>query len=1125
LPLSNGVIQLATQYDGLYLYDGHVAKPFPTKADSFFRDNQIYCGAMLPDGSFVYGTRLGGAVIIDQHGRVLYLLNDKTGLPTNIALGLTVDRGGNLWLSLDNGISKFEISNGISSYSIKNGLEGAVNSFCRYNGKLYVATNSGLYVLKPGSFPEFPASFQKVSAIRRSCFRIMTVDDRMLITSSDGLFEMIGEKVILIDDGASYAIHRCKDDTTRIVAAFGDILKSFKLVNGRWRSMGSVRDIKIDVVDFQENQSGEVWMSSYSQGAGLLSFPKQKGITDYDKPNVKFFGVNEGLPDGSVTVNFINNKEIFQVGSDQKTFTFDYEAARFEEQPNFVTNLGLIDKNIFAISDDDESGRFFFRTMPDDEKRQEIILLEPANGNTLKTKRFDISRVLDHVHIHFYNEGNTLWLGGADGIVRFDIDNANEPDSAFQTYINKIIVLGDSIFFEGIKDAQHDAAFHYESNSFRFEFTSTNFASEERNQFQYKLEGYDKSWSDWTTENVKEYARLWEGTYTFLVRSRNYAQQVGSTDQFTFTVVPPWYRTWYAYLFYLAIIGGLVWAFVRWRLRAVLEEKKALQAEIEFQTKEIRQQNARLEEQSEELRLNAEQLKELDKMKSNFFVNISHEFRTPLSLILGPLEKVIEEKEVGKLNFTQLERMHRNAARLQQLINQLLDLAKLESGGMKLDITQSDLLYFLRVVVSTFESLAEARNIRFNVQIPAGSFSTSFDVEKVETVLYNLLSNAFKFTPEGGEISLAVDLPTGDECFTSISVTDTGPGIPEADIGKIFDRFYQVDSSSSREFEGSGIGLSLVKELVQLMGGTVAVKSALGKGTSFKIQLPLMANLEIADPSLTYFPNAPLNAEENLVDVRYEPDNDLTDRPLVLVVEDNTDLRAYLAEILEDEYRLELAENGKEGLEKSVELVPDLIISDMMMPEMDGFAFCTEIRKDERTSHIPFVLLTARSTIESKLEGLELGADEYITKPFNTKELQVRVKNLLEQREQLRKSFSRQVTVQPKNISVTSVDEQFLTQAMEIMESHLSDDQFSVERFAEEMGTSRKNLLRKIKALTDQSVNEFIRNFRLQRAAQLLAANSATVSEIAYKVGFNNLSYFSKCFKELFGVVPNEYRE
>jgi signal transduction histidine kinase/DNA-binding response OmpR family regulator len=1123
LPLANGTLQLATQYDGLFLYDGQKTKPFATQADAFFRTNQIYCGAILPDSSFVYGTRLGGAVIVDQNGTVRYLINDKTGLPTNIALGLTVDKDGNIWFSLDNGISKFEISNGMSSFNIKNGLEGAVNSFCRYEGKLYVATNSGLYSLEPGSLPETPPSFQKIGAINRSCFRLITVGDRMLVTSSDGLFEVIGEKVQLIDESSAYAIHRYQEDDTRVVVGFGDQLKSFKLVNGRWRRMGEVGHIKIDVVDFQENHSGQVWMTSYSQGAGLLSFPKQNGMTNYDKPSVKFFGSEAGLLEGSVTANLVNGEEIFQIGPQQRIFKFNYSAALFEEAPAFISNLGLNEKNIFPVSDDDQSGRFFFRTMPDDETKQEIILLEPGDGSSLVTRRFDISRISDHVHIHFYQDGNTLWFGGADGIVRFEMPSVKQPDTTFHTYINKIILMDDSIFLEGINNVQQNFTFPYTSNSFRFEFTSTNFVAEDRNEFQFKLDGYDESWSDWTTENIKEYARLWEGTYTFRVRSRNYAQQTGSTAQFVFTVAAPWYRSWYAYMTYLIIVTAIVWTFVRWRLRNVLEEKKALQAEIDHQTKEIRQQNARLEEQSEELRLNAEQLKELDKLKSNFFINISHEFRTPLSLILGPLEKAIQEKELAKIRFAELERMHRNASRLQQLINQLLDLAKLESGGMKLNITQSDFLYFLRVVVSSFESLADARNIQFSVDIPTGSYLTFFDVDKLETVLYNLLSNAFKFTPDGGRISLTV-VPVEIDHFMSISIADSGPGISEPDLKKIFDRFYQVDSSSSREFEGSGIGLSLVKELVHLMDGTIEVQSILGQGATFTVRLPLKHLPQNSDQVLTG-PEMHFQSDEPRGDNLPAFDgNNLTDRPLVLVVEDNADMRAFLSETLEDEYRVELAENGKDALIKALDLVPDIIISDMMMPVMDGFTLCAEIRSDERTSHIPFVLLTARSTIESKLEGLELGADEYIVKPFNSKELRVRVKNLLEQRKQLRKSFGREVTVQPKNISITSVDERFLNHAIEVMEAHLSNEQFSVERFAEEMGMSRKNLLRKIKGLTDQSVNEFIRNFRLKRAAQLLSANAASISEIAYKVGFNNLSYFSKCFKELFGVAPNEYK-
>lgn len=365
--------------------------------------------------------------------------------------------------------------------------------------------------------------------------------------------------------------------------------------------------------------------------------------------------------------------------------------------------------------------------------------------------------------------------------------------------------------------------------------------------------------------------------------------------------------------------------------------------------------------------------------------------------------------------------------------------------------------------------------------------------------------------------------------MASIEIADTGPGIPPTEVDKIFDRFYQVDSSSSREFEGSGIGLSLVKELIQLMKGRIEVESKLGSGTSFKVSLPLAGRHVRATESIDGETNtSPTTSGDTPTDVNKEKavlslSESTSSEALVLLIEDNEDLRLYLKENLEIEYQVVVAENGKVGLEKALELIPDLILSDMMMPQMDGFTLCTKIREDERTSHIPFILLTARTTIESKLEGLELGADEYMTKPFNIKEIKVRMKNLLEQRKNLRKSFSREVTIQPKNISVTSVDERFLNHALKIMEEHLGDEQFSVERFAEEIGMSRKNLLRKIKALTDKSVNEFIRNFRLSRAAQLLEAKAGTVGEIAYQVGFNNLSYFSKCFKELFGQLPNEY--
>ena len=1131
LPLGPKKLLVATRYDGLFLYDGDNVQRMRTQADSYFAENQIYTGLMLPDSSFVIGTRIGGAVILSQEGTIRYMINKKNGLPTNIVFGLTLDRADNLWISSDNGISKFEINNRLSLYDGRNGLDGTPNDIERYDGRLYVTTSSGLYVLRPASFPNLPAHFEKVSQIKVKCWNLLKIDNRMLVTSDQGLFELVGEEVRTVTENPSNNLHRCKGDSTRVLVKLNSELQSLKLVNGRWREEGFIKEVKLTNISFNETHPGKIWLATYSQGAALLSFPEENGSVVYKNPTIKYFGPSEGLPDGFLKMNTIGNEEIFRLGTTSRIFRFDYSANRFKEDSAFAKKLGLQDKGVFPVSNEDTEGGFLLKSRREGNSKRQLILLS-RKGAEYVHKRFDASRIFEGVHITSLLEKNTVWQGGNDGISRYGIREPVKAVEPFNTFLNRIILLGDSVFSQGIGGAEQNLSFPYASSSFRFEFTSTNLVAEETNEFQYKLEGYDDAWSEWTTENVKEYSRLWEGDYTFLVRSRNYAEQIGTTDAFAFVVMPPWHRSIYAYVAYFLGAVLFVVGLIRWRSYKLEQEKKALQKEIAHQTQEIRQQNVQLEEQSEELKVNAEQLKELDKMKSNFFVNISHEFRTPLSLILSPLEKFIQEKEAAHIRLTEIERMHRNAKRLQQLINQLLDLAKLESGGMKLNVHEADFIYFLRVLSASFESLAESRNIQFEVDIPSATYEAYFDKDKIETVLYNLLSNAFKFTPDGGRIDFHITLPTETDDCIIISVSDTGQGIPASEVDKIFDRFYQVDSSSSRGFEGSGIGLSLVKELVQLMNGNIQVKSDVGTGTTFTVTLILAKVFGQAKPPLSLngeathaenFINAE-NAEQEVKPVLTENTVAPSDA-LVLLVEDNADLRAYLKENLEGDYQIAVAENGQIGFEKAIELTPDLILSDMMMPVMDGFTLCTKIRLDERTSHIPFILLTARTTIESKLEGLELGADEYMTKPFNIKEIRVRMRNLLEQRKNLRKTFSRELTIQPKNIAVTSVDERFLNHALEIMEAHLADEQFSVERFAEEIGMSRKNLLRKIKALTDQSVNEFIRNFRLKHAAQLIAGKSATISEIAYQVGFNNLSYFSKCFKELFGVLPTEYAD
>ena len=525
-------------------------------------------------------------------------------------------------------------------------------------------------------------------------------------------------------------------------------------------------------------------------------------------------------------------------------------------------------------------------------------------------------------------------------------------------------------------------------------------------------------------------------------------------------------------------------------------------------------------------------LAEMDGLKSRLFSNISHEFRTPLTLILGPLEDMLAEETSKKTTQKTVKMMQRNANRLLDLVNQMLDLSKVEAGSMKLDLEESDILKSFRVLLSSFNSLAEKKEILFKQSIPAGTLISWFDEDKIEKILTNLLSNAFKFTPKGGAVACEVT-PSEDKKSIKIKVSDTGMGIAPDQQEKIFDRFHQVEKSGEPESIGTGIGLALTKELVVLMHGELSVKSKVGEGTSFTVTLPLgkshldedeytivdtretkeVKKTEILTESLD------LPSEESLEEEAMEESK----LPLVLTVEDNEDIRTHIREHLEDYCRVMEAGNGEIGLDKAIENIPDLIITDLMMPKMNGVEMCKKLKTDERTSHIPVIMLTAKADVDDRIEGLETGADAYVTKPFSIKELRVRVNKLIEQRQKLRERFSRNVKLEPRDIAITSADETFLNRAMEIIETHMGNSEFEVRDFQLEMGMSRMQLFRKIRALTDHSPSEFIRNLRLKRAAKLMEQNYGNIAQITYKVGFNNLSYFAKCFKKLFEISPSEY--
>lgn len=521
----------------------------------------------------------------------------------------------------------------------------------------------------------------------------------------------------------------------------------------------------------------------------------------------------------------------------------------------------------------------------------------------------------------------------------------------------------------------------------------------------------------------------------------------------------------------------------------------------------------------------AERLSELDALKTRFFTNISHEFRTPLTLILSPLREL--QKEVPHRPIFDI--MAQNAERLLSLINQLLDLSKLEAGKMEVQLQEGDLPAFLKYIFASFESLAQSKSILFQYQQNRKHQLTRFDADKVEKIVTNLLANAFKFTPENGRVEVRADY-TDQELV--LQVRDFGIGIAPERLSRIFDRFYQGEADTQREYEGTGIGLALVKELVDVLKGHIQVKSILGAGTVFTVQLPLelTETSPVSETKISINTNGAVSVPTASVLPVHRPVETDLEQPVLLIVEDNADLRRFIRTQFEREYIILEAKDGQEGLETATEQIPDLVICDLMMPRLDGYGFCKALKTDLRTSHIPVVMLTAKATAEDRLEGLKLGADDYLAKPFHTSELQVRVRNLIIIREQLRRKYNQTSVLVPVEAipelppkELTS-DEVFLQKMGLLIEQHMADPTLDVEMLAEQLTMSLSQLRRKLKALTDQTVVGYIRHYRLERAAGMLKNKTATVSEAAFLVGFESLSYFSRSFQEKFGKTPSEWR-
>ena len=671
-----------------------------------------------------------------------------------------------------------------------------------------------------------------------------------------------------------------------------------------------------------------------------------------------------------------------------------------------------------------------------------------------------------------------------------------------------------------------------EQRMLTLEYTALNWPDGDRVQFQYRLDGHEDDWVEAGRSRRVVYGGLGPGTYSFRVRAMNQAGVWSSQEAALAVSVAPYYyeRVWFWLLAGLIALGG-IGSVLQWRLRKHIERSRQLEAVIVERTAEV-------ERQAQELRV-------MDRAKSRFFANLSHEFRTPLTLSMGPLEDVKSDLHgaIPAAAKQQIDLALLNNRRLLRLVNQLLDIARLEAHSLTLQVCPMDLSSLLRRLALAFTPLAERKQIAFTCDLPNPDASFYADPDQLEKIFTNLLSNAFKFTPDQGRIRMEVELepdepPCSDgdgEGWLVVHVRDSGPGIPDDQQNQIFDRFYQTETGSNHAEAGTGIGLSLVRELVSLHRGCIDVESAVGWGTTFSVYLQTgAAHFEDrADISMDHTPFVPdiiMELEES-ADEPYEQREEAgssdeageQDRLTVLIVDDNAEVRAFVRQHLRVHYRTVEAENGRVGLDKARALTPDLILSDVMMPEMDGYALCRAVKQDPEIDFIPVVLLTAKADSEDRLEGLEGGADDYLTKPFDMAELKMRIANLIDLRRRLRERFQ-QAGSPPPAVDVKSTDDVFREGVRAAVEAHLADEDFGVEALAQVVGMDRSHLYRRMKESMGQSPSAYILETRLERAAGLLMARAGTVSEIAYGVGFRSVPYFTTAFRKRYGCTPTQYR-
>jgi signal transduction histidine kinase/DNA-binding response OmpR family regulator len=1111
IPYGPSKVLFVSSTSEMYVYDGKSVESLEHELPTYLAANSLYAARSMSDTTFAFATLRGGVALMDGKGKFLGKLTEDDGILNNQVYGLITDQANALWLATQTGISKVALQLPYHNFDQRSGLQGTVSAITRHQGVLYVGTFSGLFRLIPKPRGQ-KAVFERIAGINSGCFSLLPIGEDLLAATANGTFRVGGKNVEQLNNLAGCrTLYASPKDSSLVFVGHMHGVSTLVHKGTRWQYEADLDLVQDDIFSVSMDDTGTLWLGTSTKKVIEVVYSRQsEGAEVANLGVVSPKSDHKGLPEGSTNL-FLINDTIYVVsnGLGGPLFRYNRTNRTFLPDRSLGRLFGLDSLWLYPIASQDNGRYLLLESMPDQGRKYRFSAARKGNGAyTIKRLYDEGFRSTTETRL-YWDRDEVVWMGG-EMVTKYDLTNEYNFERPYDTYIRKVTIGQDSMIFGGISSGFKEPELPFSTGSIRFEFAANSPGDPSSNKYQYRLEGFEDNWSDWTIETRKDYTNLPEGSYTFMARAKTLYGITGDSNAFRFIILAPWYRTMWAYLLYLLAAIALLWLFFQWRAKQLIAKNQTLEKVVALRTAEVRHQ-------ANQLRIQAEKLLELDKTKSRFFANISHEFRTPLTLIKGPIEH-LEQHWDQNLSKETVKMIRRNANRLLQMVNQLLDLSKIDEGSLKLTPTEGDIFKCLRAATSSFNSHAAQRNIDYKVQIPQEVLWASFDRDKMENILYNLIGNAFKFSGDGASIIFLASCGKGR---LEIVVTDTGKGIPKDKLSRIFERFYQADDSPTRAKEGSGIGLSLSKDLTELMGGKICVSSEEGKGATFTVLLPVEeikvgrgrdnGRVTLSEKPIYKHPFALSKSDQRKL-------------PGILLVEDNADMRSFIKEQLFPFYRVSEAVNGESGLISALKNPPDLIITDLMMPRMDGIELCWKLKTNLQTSHIPVIMLTARAGRDNKIEGLETGADDYLTKPFDGRELQVRIKNLIEQRRRLREIFSgKDKGVDPREITVTSVDQRFLEQLLELLESEHANPDFGVPQMQQELAMSKTQLHRKLKALTNEAPGELLRNFRVKRAAQLLRQNEDSVTQIAYKVGFNNISYFAKCFKELYGVPPSVY--